>query len=69
MIDSDLNELFREIDKLGFYLVKKRWPLDEVDLFYDFCYSVIVKLQNCEYDFQVSINQIETAFRLMVYGE
>jgi hypothetical protein len=68
-IKNDVNELLREIDKLDQYLIYRNWPVDELELFYEFCHTIITKLQNYEYDFQFAYNQIESAFRIMVYGE
>ncbi len=65
----EVNELLKEIDKLDKYLTYREWPVDELELFYEFCYNVILKVENQEYKFQFAYNQIETAFRIMVYGE
>lgn len=68
-VEDEVNDLLYEIDKLDQYLIYRRWPVEELELFYDFCYAVVIKVHNCEYGFQVAMNQIETAFRIMVYGE
>lgn len=68
-VEDEVNELLYEIDKLDKYLIYCSWPSEELDLFYDFCYAIIIKVQNCEYGFQFAMNQIETAFRIMVYGD
>ena len=68
-MEDEVSQLLKETEKLDNYLIYRKWPTEESELFYEFCYAVIIKVHNHEYDFQFAINQIENAFRIMVYGE
>ncbi len=72
------NLLFKEMDKISEYLVQRKHPLDETELFYEFCYKILVKARGYDECNNVdladsfvkdSLSDIHLALYGMIYGE